>query len=384
MKKTRCVQCGAFMGINIGLGHFNNGGEHRKTKDNQWACSDRCARDYNMALSLGGGGSKQNQQIKQKEIDPEVIAAAKAEEAYAKAERARLEVEQSKIDAQERIERAKIDLEKDKLKAQKAEKLRSEGKNIQAFMLIHPVWTGLIGLVSLFLVLLLVSGIKQFAASNKESNSLTKSQDLEKIESQIIIGITSKEPKEKLLGLVNSLQHDDNENYITGKKYNLIKNIYTHDPNFEFNGTYADYWGKLREAYKEIITSGLTIDEYKANLYKDNEATKIESNSVTPTVISDTTTKQITNDNQTAPVAIDTTTEINSSNKLTGFGLANKDKVFFYAEADNSTIRKAYITKGEKVNINNKVGDFYEVTYTSNAGNETKGYMLTSDIDLQN
>lgn len=295
------------------------------------------------------------------------------------------ELEQSKIDAQERIERAKIDLEKEKLKVEKAERLRSEGKNIQAFMLMNPVWTGLIGLGSLFLVLLLVGGIMQFSASNKESNSLAKSQELEKIESQIIIGITSKEPKEKLLELVNSLQHDDNKNYITGKKYELIKNIYTLDPNFEFNGTYSDYWGKLREAYKEIITTGLTIEEYKAKLYKDNKADKTENNSVAPTAIADTTTtKQITNDNEVAPIALDTTTATDVSNNVTGFGLANKAKVFFYTEADNSTIRKAYITKGEKVNINNKVGDFYEVTYTSNAGNETKGYMLTSDIDLQN
>ncbi len=294
------------------------------------------------------------------------------------------ELEQSKIDAQERIERAKIDLEKEKLKAEKAERLRSEGKNIQAFMLMNPFWTGLIGLGSLFLVLLLIGGIMQFSASNKESNSLAKSQELEKIESQIIIGIISKESKEKLLELVNSLQHDDNKNYITGKKYGLIKNIYTLDPNFEFNGTYSDYWGKLREAYKEIITTGLTIEEYKAKLYKDNESTKKESNSVAPTAIADTTTEQMTNDDQTAPVAIDTTTAININDNINGFGLANKDKVFFYTEANNSTIRKAYITKGEKVNINNKVGDFYEVTYTSNTGNETKGYMLTSDIDLQN
>lgn len=296
------------------------------------------------------------------------------------------ELEQSKIDAQERIERAKIDLEKEKLKAEKAERLRSEGKNIQAFMLMNPVWTGLIGLGSLFLVLLLVGGIMQSSASNKESNSLSKSQELEKIESQIVIGITSKEPKEKLLELVNSLQHDDNENYITGKKYDLIKNIYTHDPNFDFNGTYSDYWGKLREAYKQIITTGLTIDEYKAKLYKEYEADKKENNSVAPTAIADTTTttEQITNDNQIAPVAIDTMTAINSNSNFTGFGLANKDKVFFYNEADNSTLRKAYITKGEKVSVTNKVGEFYEVTYQSNSGKDTKGYMLSSDIDLQN
>lgn len=116
-----------------------------------------------------------------------------------------------------------------------------------------------------------------------------------------------------------------------------------------------------------------------------NEATEKENISTDSTAIADTiTTEKMTNDNETAPVAIDTTTAINVSNNFTGIGLANKVKVFFYTKADNSTIRKAYITKGEKVNINNKVGDFYEVTYTSNAGNETKGYMLVSDIDLQN
>ena len=57
MKKTKCIQCGKFMGIDIGLGHFNNGGENRKTRDGNWACNDLCARDYNMALSLGGSTS---------------------------------------------------------------------------------------------------------------------------------------------------------------------------------------------------------------------------------------------------------------------------------------------------------------------------------------
>jgi hypothetical protein len=57
MKTTKCVQCGKFMGLNIGLGHFNNGGENRKTRDGKWACTDLCARDYNMALSLGGNSS---------------------------------------------------------------------------------------------------------------------------------------------------------------------------------------------------------------------------------------------------------------------------------------------------------------------------------------
>ena len=57
MKKTKCVQCGKFMGLDIGLGHFNNGGENRKTRDGKWACTDICARDYNMALSLGGSSS---------------------------------------------------------------------------------------------------------------------------------------------------------------------------------------------------------------------------------------------------------------------------------------------------------------------------------------
>jgi hypothetical protein len=64
-------------------------------------------------------------------------------------------------------------------------------------------------------------------------------------------------------------------------------------------------------------------------------------------------------------------------------GIANKEKVFFYGAANLSTLRKAYIVKGQEIAILKTSGNFYEVSFMNEAGKETKGFMLTKEIDRQ-
>jgi hypothetical protein len=178
------------------------------------------------------------------------------------AQKHRAELEQEKLNAQERIEHAKIDLEKEKLKAEKAEKLRAEGKNIQAFILLHRGWSIAILIITLLIGLMIFGNIKAKMKETALQESISKCEDLEKIESQIILGINNGDKKEILLELVDKLKHNDATNYIEGKKMGIIKDTYYNDPEHEFLGKYSEYWTAKREAYKEIITKGLTIEEY--------------------------------------------------------------------------------------------------------------------------
>lgn len=71
----------------------------------------------------------------------------------------------------------------------------------------------------------------------------------------------------------------------------------------------------------------------------------------------------------------------NNAINNSSLGIANNDKVYFYSEPNVSTIRKAYIVKGQEVQIIEKDEDFYKVSFASQNGKTTEGYMKISDLD---
>jgi hypothetical protein len=107
---------------------------------------------------------------------------------------------------------------------------------------------------------------------NEEKDSTAKCLELEKIENKIIIGIKNKEDEAVLLDLVTQLNHEDSRNYIDGKKQGIIHGYL--GPDDKFHGTYSAYWTGLRESYKEIIISGISIEQYMENI--KNEELKQE------------------------------------------------------------------------------------------------------------
>lgn len=133
------------------------------------------------------------------------------------------------------------------------------------------------------LVLLLSVGAYFLFSTDSEAikNSVNKSNELDKIDSQILIGIKNGEKKEVLLDLVSKLNHDDSEELITGKKNGIID---PSDPQGDYFGTYTEFWSKKKDAYTEIITQDISIEEYtlkaefekrKQALESDLEAAKI-------------------------------------------------------------------------------------------------------------
>lgn len=129
MKKTKCVQCGSVMGIDIGLGHFNNSGKDKKTKDGQWACSDICARDYNMALNLSGGNNQSTSQSNQNST------------AESEAIKAQAEIEKRKLDLEEQKLREEKEIREASERKEKGAQFRAEGKPLTAFLVeINPIY----------------------------------------------------------------------------------------------------------------------------------------------------------------------------------------------------------------------------------------------------
>jgi hypothetical protein len=61
-------------------------------------------------------------------------------------------------------------------------------------------------------------------------------------------------------------------------------------------------------------------------------------------------------------------------------GIANNEKVYFYTEPDLLTVRKAFIIKGQEVQIIEKIENFYKVSFTNQNAKITEGYMKVSDL----
>lgn len=266
MKQTKCIQCGKFMGLDIGLGHFNNGGEHRKTKDGQWACSDRCARDYNMALSLSGGSTHS---APQKQLDPEAIAAAKAEEAAAKAEKARIDLEKEKHDDEMALKMRQQELEEKKNRQKRADDLRAQGKGTQAFFVEHGT---ALGIGVLILLIGLFVGYQMLSSKSNAKEGAEINLKLEGIEDQIKLAIQEGN-KEKALELTNQLVHPLHEKWEEQSKFDA------------WNGYpfYDEWWSKKRQEYKDqIMAMGSKSESKQPEVKTEEQPVKEEVNNKVP------------------------------------------------------------------------------------------------------
>jgi hypothetical protein len=155
-----------------------------------------------------------------------------------------------------------LDLQEKKISLENKEDTREFKRKALKYLLIG------VSVVSAMLLM------RYFASSreNEEKGSTAKCLELEKIENKIIIGIKNKEDEAVLLDLVTQLNHEDSRNYIDGKKQGIIHGYL--GPDDKFHGTYSAYWTGLREAYKEIIISGISIEQYLENI--KNEELKQE------------------------------------------------------------------------------------------------------------
>ncbi|MBK7957715.1 MAG: hypothetical protein IPK03_06100 [Bacteroidetes bacterium] len=240
MAKTKCVVCNSFMGFDIGLGHHPNGNtDHRKTKDGKWACSEKCARDYNLALlNTGGNSGNFSSSSPTREIDHEAIASSRADEAAAKAEKARVDLEKEKHDDEMALKRRQQELEEKKNRQKRADELRAQGKTTQAFFVEHGTTVGIV--VSILFVGLLVGYLMLNSKSNTKEG-VEINLKLESIEDQVKIAIQEGN-KEKALELANKLVHPLHEDDET-KKFDAFNGY----PKFD------EEWNKKREKYKEEI-----------------------------------------------------------------------------------------------------------------------------------
>lgn len=225
-------------------------------------CSNRCLDEYNSRATSQSGTNQSNTDgagggffspEPEKETNEHDVA---IEREYTK----------------RRIAENNLSLEKAKLKAAKAEKLRAEGKNVQAFILLHPYL--IIGAVVVIILasLFIYSRYVHGKSGRDKEEAIELNAELEKTEMELILGINSKKNATELLELVTKLQHNNTTDFIEGKKYGIIKpgSMNTSGPDDKFFGTYSEYWTGLREAYKEIITKGMSIDDYLKEIKKEN------------------------------------------------------------------------------------------------------------------
>ena len=245
-----------------------------KANDGTQVCSEECITSYNkIQLANGNTGNKSSSSNQSSVSNSSNTAAGSGGFFSSEPEKETNEhdvaIEQEYTKRE--IERSKISLEKEKLKAEKAKQLRAEGKNVQAFILLHPYL--IVGSVVLILLISLFSYSRYVhgAHGREQEAAIELNAELEKTEMELITGINNKKPSNELLELVTKLQHNNINDFIDGKKYGIIKSdgMSKSGPDDLFFGTYSEYWSGMREAYKEIITKGISIDDYLIEINKE-------------------------------------------------------------------------------------------------------------------
>lgn len=249
-----------------------------------------------------------------------------------------------------KIAEQQINLEKIKLKEEKIKQLRAEKKYVRVFAMEHPYLFGIASFILFSLFLKIVMFFTTLGDAEKTQKSIEQSQNIEKIENQIILGINSKEPKEKLLELISQLKHSDTENKIEGKKRDIIdKDI----PDSEFYGTYSEYWSAKREAYKNIVLKGLSIDEYLNKKSAEEPPSDIEN------------------------ISEETISLTETQGDITVEGI--DEKVYFYDKPNSDSKTKGYFVKGQTAKLLGTSGDYSKVHFEFN-GKVTEKFVLTNQV----
>lgn len=215
----------------------------------------------NLPGSSSSGSSNSSNVNQAKEINHEALAASKAMEASARAERARVDLEKEKHDDEMALKRRQQELEEKKNRQKRADELRAQGKGVQAFFVEHGMAVG----IGVFVVLMgIFVGYQILNSKSNAKDGAEINLRLEGLEDQIKLAIKEGN-QDKALELTNQLVHPLHEKWEDQSKYDT------------WNGYpfYDEWWSKKRQEYKDII---LSMKDVK-NTSKEAEANKsIEEN----------------------------------------------------------------------------------------------------------
>lgn len=171
------------------------------------------------------------------------------------------------------IEEAKVRAEKEARekaeRKQRANELRSQGKNFQAFLV--EFQNGVIA-GSLVVGIALFMFVSSYNKKSNQSDALKINQELEQIEDSVKIYINNKN-FDKALVLANKLVHNSHEDM-----EQMEFDTWSGYPKFD------EYWTKKREEYKKIIFNKGSLNTEQPNVdNKKVEVTKSEEVEQTPT-----------------------------------------------------------------------------------------------------
>lgn len=171
------------------------------------------------------------------------------------------------------IEEAKVRAEKEARekaeRKQRANELRSQGKNFQAFLV--EFQNGVIA-GSLVVGIALFMFVSSYNKKSNQSDALKINQELEQIEDSVKIYINNKN-FDKALVLANKLVHNSHEDM-----EQMEFDTWSGYPKFD------EYWTKKREEYKKIIFNKGSLNTEQPNVdNKKVEETKSEEVEQTPT-----------------------------------------------------------------------------------------------------
>lgn len=240
-------------------------------------------RDYNAEKEVknqqsnnrSNNTSTPTREISQEERDLNRTASIEADRER-RADRAEERERKAIIDERQRL----IDIEEAKVRAeqeareraerrQRANELRSQGKNFQAFLV--EFQNGVIGVSVVFGLALFFFFFTQNQKSNM-ADAMKINSELEQIEDSVKMYINNKNYDKALL-LANKLVHSSNE-----KMEQMEFDTWSGYPKFD------EYWTKKREEYKKIIFNKGSLNTEQPNVdNKKVEETKSEEVEQTPT-----------------------------------------------------------------------------------------------------
>lgn len=219
-------------------------------------CSKKCLNEFN---SPNSENSNISNQVTQDERDAQYASTVAANRERREAKEAELDRKAIR-DERKRlidIEEAKVSGEKEAReradRQQRANELRSQGKNFQAFLV--EFQNGVIGVSVVVGLALFFFFFTQNNESNK-ADAMKINSKLELIEDSVKIYINQKN-YDKALVLANKLVHNSHENM-----EHLEFDAWSGYPKFD------EYWTKKREEYKKIIFSKGSLNIEQPNIEK--------------------------------------------------------------------------------------------------------------------
>ena len=236
-----------------------------------------------------------------------------------------------------------IDIEEQRLRDEKearekaerrarANELRSQGKNFQAFLV--EFQNGVIA-VSIIIGLALFFFFFNLNKKSNTADAMKINTELEQIEDSVKIYINENNFDRALL-LTNKLVHNSHENM-----EHLDFDAWSGYPKFD------EYWTKKREAYKNIILNG-----GKLNLSNSNVKGEKTEQSQFPEF-----------------------TE--AQDEITVEGIS--DKIYFYNNPSEDSKTKGYFVKGQQGKLLGEAGDFSKIRFEFN-GKVTEKFVLSNQI----